>query len=229
MYSRLPAWFPSERVSWSRHRKLRLANATEFFAAAGNNGNLANVRLLLDRNPNLAFSKNREGWLSTTPRLMASRADSLFCDVPICARYPRHDSREQLLSRNRRVAANQECRLMQRTAKASLRCTMQRHMVRNLRLLAQGIASCSWRERTLTSETAWDARHCMTLREAVESKKSRYFSPPNADVNAGSAVIPHSRSFRRGIIGTVTTSGSTCGCSRPRGRCPFTDREQSQR
>src|ERR1700722_9938161 len=36
------------------------ADATEILAAAGN-GNLAKVRLLLDRNPNLAFSKNGEG------------------------------------------------------------------------------------------------------------------------------------------------------------------------
>jgi len=36
------------------------ADGTEFLAAAGN-GDLAKVRLLLDRNPNLAFSKNRDG------------------------------------------------------------------------------------------------------------------------------------------------------------------------
>jgi ankyrin repeat protein len=36
------------------------ASATEFFTATGN-GNLAKVRLLLDRNPNLVFRKNRDG------------------------------------------------------------------------------------------------------------------------------------------------------------------------
>ncbi len=36
------------------------ADATEILAAAGG-GNLTKVRLLLDRNPNLAFSRNRDG------------------------------------------------------------------------------------------------------------------------------------------------------------------------
>src|ERR1017187_1432588 len=36
------------------------ADATEILAAAGS-GNLAKVRLLLDRSPNLAFSRNRDG------------------------------------------------------------------------------------------------------------------------------------------------------------------------
>src|SRR5208283_4967213 len=37
------------------------ADVTEILTATGT-GNLAKVRLLLDRNPNLAFSKNREGF-----------------------------------------------------------------------------------------------------------------------------------------------------------------------
>src|SRR5208337_4490549 len=36
------------------------ADVTDMFTAAGN-GNLAKVRLLLDRNPHLAFSRNRDG------------------------------------------------------------------------------------------------------------------------------------------------------------------------
>jgi len=61
------------------------ADVTEILAAAGN-GDLAKARLLLDRNPNLAFSKNRDGstalhyaasygYLEITELLLAKNSD----------------------------------------------------------------------------------------------------------------------------------------------------------
>jgi ankyrin repeat protein len=91
-------------------------DVTEILAAAGN-GDVAKVRLLLDRNPNLAFSKNKEGftalhyaasygYLEIAELLLTKNADvnakTSKGDTPLhyAASYGHKDIAELLLSNN---------------------------------------------------------------------------------------------------------------------------------